>query len=377
MPLKILTVFGTRPEAIKLAPVIYTLADDPRFESRVCVTAQHRQMLDQVLDFFEINPDFDLDLMRPDQTLSQITADVVTGMAEILRAAEPDVVIVQGDTTSAFAAALSAYYARTAVGHVEAGLRTWDKFSPFPEEMNRAMTGRLTDFHFAPTEGARRNLLSEGIAASTIWVTGNTVVDALLTTRDRVADWEASRVPGLEKGLDEGGRLVLITAHRRESFGEGMADICKAVAELAREHSDVEYVFPVHPNPNVRAPVGQILEGLANVHLIEPVEYPALVWLMSHSTLILTDSGGIQEEAPSLAVPVLVMREKTERPEGVEVGAVKLVGTDRGEIVSQANELLAGGPAYERMASAGNPYGDGHAAERIRDAMLDTLGARE
>jgi UDP-N-acetylglucosamine 2-epimerase (non-hydrolysing) len=372
MTVKALLVFGTRPEGIKLAPVVHALKQDDVFEARVGVTAQHREMLDQVLGFFEIVPDFDLDLMRPDQALDDLTASVLKGMRPVLENMRPDVVIVQGDTTSSFAAALAAYYRQIPVGHVEAGLRTGDRYSPFPEEINRALTGRLTDYHFAPTEGARQNLLAEGVDDDSIFVTGNTVVDALLMAREKVKDWRPEHIEGLPK-MDWGRPCVLITAHRRESFGKGMEDICLAIKSLAKGHSDTNFVFPVHPNPNVRAPVGRILDGLANVQLIDPVDYPLLVWLMTRSTLILTDSGGIQEEAPSLGVPVLVMREKTERPEGVEAGAVKLVGTRCETIVDEANRLLVGGPEYEKMATAGNPYGDGRAAGRIRDVLKENL----
>ena len=373
MTIKALLVFGTRPEGIKLAPVVHALRDDEHFDARVCVTAQHREMLDQVLGFFEIKPDYDLDLMKPDQALDELTASVITGMRPVLEEMRRDVVIVQGDTTSSFAAALAAFYQQIPVGHVEAGLRTGDRYSPFPEEINRSLTGRLTDYHFAPTEGARRNLLAEGVDDGSIFVTGTTVVDALLSARDRVSGWKPEHIEGLPK-MDWSRPCVLITAHRRESFGPGMESICEAIRTLAESHPDTNFVFPVHPNPNVRAPVARILDGLENVQLIDPVDYPLLVWLMTRSRLILTDSGGIQEEAPSVGVPVLVMREKTERPEGVEAGAVKLVGTRCETIVDQAEALLAGGPEYERMAKAGNPYGDGHGAERIRDILKERLG---
>jgi UDP-N-acetylglucosamine 2-epimerase (non-hydrolysing) len=365
-----LIVFGTRPEAIKLAPVVEALHRAALFSVRVCVTAQHREMLDQVLRFFAIKPDFDLDLMRPDQTLNQVTASVVEGMAPVIEQARPDVMVVQGDTTSTFAASLAAYYAKVPVAHVEAGLRTGDRFAPFPEELNRAMTARLADLHFAPTDGARQNLLAEGIDDDSIVVTGNTAVDAVLAARERVAGWRPEEVEGLSQlGWDR--RLVLITAHRRESFGQGIEQICRAVATLAGQNPGTNFVFPVHPNPNVRGPVDKLLGELSNVYLLAPVDYPLLVWLMTRSYLILTDSGGIQEEAPSLDVPVLVMRERTERPEGVAAGAVRLVGANHDAIVGQASRLLAGGAEYDAMVAAPNPYGDGRAAERIRDALAD------
>jgi UDP-N-acetylglucosamine 2-epimerase (non-hydrolysing) len=373
MTVKALLVFGTRPEGIKLAPVVHALQEDDRFNARVCVTAQHREMLDQVLGFFGITPAFDLDLMKPDQALDDLTASVLTGMRPVLEQMRPDVVIVQGDTTTSFAAALAAFYQQIPVGHVEAGLRTGDRYSPFPEEINRALTGRLTNYHFAPTEVGRQNLLAEGVDEGSIFVTGNTVVDALLSARDRVKDWRPEHLEGLPE-MDWTRLCVLITAHRRESFGKGMEEICLAIKKLAESHADMNFVFPVHRNPNVRWPVRRILDGLQNVQLIDPVDYPLLVWLMTRARLILTDSGGIQEEAPSLGVPVLVMREKTERPEGVEAGAVKLVGTECSTIVREAEALLEGGPLYEKMANAGNPYGDGHAAERIRDILKERLG---
>ncbi|MEX2238075.1 MAG: UDP-N-acetylglucosamine 2-epimerase (non-hydrolyzing) [Dehalococcoidia bacterium] len=372
--MRTLIVFGTRPEAIKMAPVVAALSEDSRFAVEVCVTAQHREMLDQVLSFFAIEPAYDLDLMQPDQGIGEVTARVVTNMEPVLRQARPDVMLVQGDTTTSFAAALAAYYAKVRVGHVEAGLRTGDRYSPYPEEMNRMLTGRLADYHFPPTERARQNLMREGVCDESICVTGNTVVDALLVARQKVESWRPEAVEGLPP-LDWSRRLVLITAHRRESFGEGLDDVFRSIAELARANDDVNFVFPVHPNPNVRGPATRILEDAANVYLIDPVDYPLLVWLMSRSYLILTDSGGIQEEAPSLGVPVLVMREKTERPEGVEVGAVKLVGTDPAAIVGEASALLKGGPEYQRMSRAGNPYGDGRAAERIRDFLGERLVA--
>ena len=367
---KVLTVFGTRPEAIKMAPVVKALATDSAFDAKVCVTAQHRQMLDQVLDIFAILPDFDLNLMKPGQDLSDITSNVLLGMRDVFRQWRPDIVLVHGDTTTTLAASLSAYYAKVKLAHVEAGLRTHNKYSPWPEELNRRITGAVTDIHFAPTEKARSNLLSEGIAPDSIHITGNTVIDALLDVVSRVRSDEVlrNRFESQFSFLDPRKHLVLVTGHRRENFGAGFENICHALGEIA-SRGDTQVVYPVHLNPNVQEPVRRILSGVSSVHLIEPLDYLPFVYLMDRSTLLITDSGGVQEEAPSLGKPVIVMRDTTERPEAVEAGTVKLVGTDRAAIVREANRLLDDKAAYEAMALAHNPYGDGQAAARIRDIL--------
>lgn len=366
----VLTIFGTRPEAIKMAPVIRELQRYPdRFRSLICVTAQHRQMLDQVLDLFEIRPDFDLNIMKPGQDLYDVTANVLLGLRDVLDRVRPNIILVHGDTTTTMAAALAGYYARVPVGHVEAGLRTHNKYAPFPEEINRRVAGAVCDVHFAPTEQARANLLREGISEATIHVTGNTVVDALLSVAERIERDEAlnREMAGRFSFLDPGKRLVLVTGHRRENFGEGFENICRALAEIGRRHRDVEILYPVHLNPNVQEPVKRILGrgDTENVHLIEPLDYLPFVYAMNRSHLIITDSGGVQEEAPSLGKPVLVMRETTERPEAVAAGTVKLVGTSFERIVAEASLLLTDTDAYEAMSRAHNPYGDGLAAARI------------
>jgi len=368
---KVLTVFGTRPEAIKMAPVVKALANHPAFEAKVCVTAQHRQMLDQVLDIFAIRPEFDLNLMKPGQDLSDITSNVLLGMRDVYRQWQPDIVLVHGDTTTTLAASLSAYYAKVRVGHVEAGLRTHNKYSPWPEEMNRRLTGAVADIHFAPTERSRANLLAEGVAGHSIHVTGNTVIDALLDVAQRVRTDTAQRTRFESRFdfLDASKRLILVTGHRRENFGAGFVAICHALADIAAR-GDVQVVYPVHLNPNVQEPVQRILSGIKDVHLIEPQDYLPFVYLMDRSTFLITDSGGVQEEAPSLGKPVLVMRDTTERPEAVEAGTVKLVGTDKATIVREANRLLDDPAAYNAMARAHNPYGDGKAAARIRDILM-------
>lgn len=368
--MKVLTVFGTRPEAIKMAPVIKALAADPTFESKVCVTAQHRQMLDQVLDLFDIKPDFDLNLMKPGQDLSDITSNVLLGMRRVYQEWRPDIILVHGDTTTTLAASLSAYYARIRVAHVEAGLRTHDKYSPWPEEMNRKLTGSIADIHFAPTAKSRQNLLAEGIFQDSIHVTGNTVIDALLKVVERVRTDHKLRTQFEAKFdfLDSSKRLILVTGHRRENFGTGFENICQALVRLA-DREDVEVIYPVHLNPNVQEPVRRILADVSNVHLVEPQDYLPFVYLMDRSTLIVTDSGGVQEEAPSLGKPVLVMRDTTERPEAVHAGTVKLVGTDPDLIVQQAHHLLDDAKAYEAMSKAHNPYGDGLASARIVDVL--------
>lgn len=376
--IKVLSIFGTRPEAIKMAPVIKELEKFPdTLQSRVCVTAQHRQMLDQVLELFAIVPDYDLDIMQPGQDLFDVTASVLKGLKPVLEQERPDIVLVHGDTTTTMAASLAAYYCRIKVGHVEAGLRTFDKFAPFPEEMNRKITGSLTDCHFAPTNATRENLLAEGVPEPLVFVTGNTVIDALLGVVDRLQGQGALRTD-LERQfsfLDPNKKLILATGHRRENFGEGFENICQALVEIAGSHPDVEILYPVHLNPQVQEPVRRNLGAgrIQNIHLIEPVEYLPFVYLMSRSYLIITDSGGVQEEAPSLGKPVLVMRHTTERPEAVTAGTVKLVGTDRQKIVQEANLLLTNRQAYENMSQAHNPYGDGKAAQRIVEILL-TLG---
>ena len=370
MELKVLTVFGTRPEAIKMAPVVKALAANPVFEAKVCVTAQHRQMLDQVLDLFGIQPEFDLNLMKPGQDLSDITSNVLLGMREVYKQWLPDIILVHGDTTTTLGASLSAYYARVKVGHVEAGLRTFNKYAPWPEEMNRRITGAVADVHFAPTTKARQNLLGEGVADGSIHVTGNTVIDALLDVVQRIRNVAALRSQFEERFgfLDPTKRLILVTGHRRENFGAGFEAICHALAALARR-GDVQVVYPVHLNPNVQEPVKRILAGVPNVTLLEPLDYLPFVYLMDRSSLIITDSGGVQEEAPSLGKPVLVMRDTTERPEAVDAGTVKLVGTHQATIVAEANRLLDDANAYNAMAMAHNPYGDGLAAGRILKAL--------
>ena len=367
--LRVLSVFGTRPEAIKMAPVVRALALAEDIDSRVCVTAQHREMLDQVLDLFSIRPDYDLNLMRPGQGLTEITTGVLAGLKTVLEELRPDLVLVHGDTTTTLAASLAAYYQQIPVGHVEAGLRTGNLFSPWPEEINRRLTGAITRLHFAPTPRSEANLLAEALNPDHVFVTGNTVIDALFDVVEmlksdtaRSAQWEEAF------GIDPSKRMILVTGHRRESFGGGFERICRALAKIA-EREDVQIVYPVHLNPNVKGPVEQSLGALPSVRLIPPQDYLPFVWLMSRAELILTDSGGVQEEAPSLGKPVLVMRETTERPEAVEAGTVRLVGTDEARIVAEVSRLLDDRSAREDMARAHNPYGDGQAAARILAAI--------
>lgn len=369
---KVLLVFGTRPEAIKMAPLVKHLQARPEFDAKVCVTAQHRQMLDQVLTLFEIAPEFDLNLMKPGQDLTDITGGVLRGLKDVLGDWRPDVMLVHGDTSTTFAASLAAFYRRIDVGHVEAGLRTGNLYSPWPEEANRKLTSVLTRWHFSPTTTSRDNLLAEGVAADTVHVTGNTVIDALLQVREKI-NRDAALQIGFAKTfdfIDPADRIVLVTGHRRENFGDGFERICQALARIAQNHADVQVVYPVHLNPQVQEPVKRLLGDISNVHLIEPLDYLPFVYLMDRATLILTDSGGIQEEAPSLGKPVLVMRDTTERPEAVEAGTVKLVGTNVNRIVDQAHILLTDAKAYEAMSFAHNPYGDGHACQRIAQALL-------
>ena len=368
---KVLSVFGTRPEAIKMAPLAHALVADRRFDSRVCVTAQHREMLDQVLSLFEITPDYDLNLMKPGQTLSDVTSGILKGIKSVLEDFKPDVVLVHGDTATTFATALAAYYKQIPVGHVEAGLRTGDIYSPWPEEGNRKLTGALTRYHFAPTDTSKQNLLNENVDPSNIAVTGNTVIDALLWVKEKLDTDPAmqAKLAMLFPMLDTDKKLILVTGHRRESFGDGFERICEALRQIASKHPESQIIYPVHLNPNVQVPVNRLLSDCDNVHLIPPQDYLPFVYLMTNSYLILTDSGGIQEEAPSLGKPVLVMRDTTERPEAVQAGTVKLVGTDADLIVNEVKSLLNDATAYSAMSRAHNPYGNGHACQRILDIL--------
>ena len=369
---KILTVFGTRPEAIKMAPLALALAADKRFDAKVCVTGQHREMLDQVLELFDIHPEFDLNIMKPGQDLTDVSTAILQGMKSVFSDFKPDMVLVHGDTATTFATSLAAYYQQIPVAHVEAGLRTGNLYSPWPEEGNRKLTGALAQLHFAPTTNSRDNLLKEGIAANRIIVTGNTVIDALLDVMKRLDEDQELFARAAEPAafLDPARKLILVTGHRRESFGGGFERICQALMEVAQQHPEVDIVYPVHLNPNVREPVNRLLSGIGNVYLIEPLDYLPFVHMMSRAHIILTDSGGIQEEAPSLGKPVLVMRDTTERPEAVAAGTVKLVGSDTANIVRELNHLLLDQKAYKTMSFAHNPYGDGQACQRIIDALL-------
>jgi len=371
---KILTVFGTRPEAIKMCPLVHVLEAEPLIESRVCVTAQHREMLDQVLNLFEIKPDYDLNIMQPNQGLYEISANILQKIKPVLEEFKPDLVLVHGDTSTTFVTSLAAFYQQIKVGHIEAGLRTGDIYSPWPEEANRKLTSALTQYHFAPTTGSEENLLNENIPQGNITVTGNTVIDALLWVKEKIAT-----NPVLEKSLsnqydflDKSKRLLLVTGHRRESFGDGFEDICNALRDIATTHVDVEILYPVHLNPNVQEPVNRLLKGVSNVHLIDPQDYLPFVYLMTRAYIILTDSGGIQEEAPSLGKPVLVMRDTTERPEAVDAGTVKLVGTSSEKIVKEVNNLLNNEQSYLAMSKAHNPYGDGLACKRIVEEITES-----
>ncbi len=368
---KILAVFGTRPEAIKMAPLVHALDADNRFDAKVCVTAQHREMLDQVLDLFEIKPHFDLNIMKTGQALTDVTTAILTGLKPVLEEFRPDVVLVHGDTATTFAASLAAYYQQIKVGHVEAGLRTGDIYSPWPEEANRRLTSVITNYHFAPTAGSRDNLLREGIPDSEITVTGNTVIDALFWVREKLnkSSSLSNELSVKFEYLDSEKRLLLVTGHRRESFGGGFERICHALRQIATRNPDVQILYPVHLNPNVQEPVNQLLRGLENVILIDPQQYLPFCYLMNRAYVILTDSGGIQEEAPSLGKPVLVMRETTERPEAVKAGTVRLVATEVDLIVGQVELLLSDPVAYRQMSKAHNPYGDGKACERILEFL--------
>ena len=369
---KILTIFGTRPEAIKMAPLVHALDADSRFDAKVCVTAQHREMLDQVLELFEIEPDFDLNIMKPGQTLNDVTTAILVGLKPILEDFKPDVVLVHGDTATTFAASLAAYYQQIKVGHVEAGLRTGNIYSPWPEEANRKLTSAITNYHFAPTVGSKDNLLNEGVSEDEITVTGNTVIDTLFWVREKLNKDGSLSNDLLSKFdyLDPNKKLILVTGHRRESFGGGFERICEALRQIATNNPDAQILYPVHLNPNVQEPVNRLLKGLDNVFLIEPQHYLPFCYLMDRASIILTDSGGIQEEAPSLGKPVLVMRETTERPEAVDAGTVRLVGTDVNLIVSQVNLLLTNPDEYQKMSKAHNPFGDGLASGRILEFLV-------
>ncbi|WP_324378454.1 UDP-N-acetylglucosamine 2-epimerase (non-hydrolyzing) [Enterovirga sp.] len=370
--MKVLTIFGTRPEAIKMAPLVLGLSGDSRFESQVCITAQHREMLDQVIELFGIVPDFDLDVMTARQDLYGVTSAILTGVKPVLETVRPDMVLVHGDTATTLAATLASYYARIPVGHIEAGLRTGNLYSPWPEEGNRRVTGALAHLHFAPTEASRQSLRRENVPDERIVVTGNTVIDALLQVVDRIRRDTALDAAMAQRFdfLASGRRMVLVTGHRRENFGGGFERICVAIRRISEQFPDVDVVYPVHLNPNVREPVGRLLQGVSNIHLIEPQDYLPFVWLMNRSHVIVTDSGGVQEEAPSLGKPVLVMRDNTERPEAVEAGTVRLVGTDADAIFDWTARLLTDQAAYNEMSRAHNPYGDGQAVQKILDALV-------
>lgn len=373
---KILSVIGTRPEAIKMAPLIKTLEIDKRFNAKLCITAQHREMLDQVLDIFDIKPDFDLDIMKKEQKLSDLTGLIINGMSGVLDEFKPDIVLIHGDTTTTFASALSAYYKKIPVGHVEAGLRTGNIYLPWPEEANRQLASVITRFHFCPTSSSRANLLSENVNDKNIIITGNTVIDSLLMAL-KIIESDPKIVSELDKKfdfLDSTKKIVLVTGHRRESFGDGFVNICKAIKHIANNNKDIQVVYPVHLNPNVQKPTNEILSQVKNVHLIEPQEYLPFIYLMNKSFIILTDSGGIQEEAPSLGKPVLVMRETTERPEAVDAGTVKLVGTKPDKIIEEVEKLLTNKKEYQRMSKSHNPYGDGKASKRIANFLGNLNG---
>ncbi|AFU20102.1 non-hydrolyzing UDP-N-acetylglucosamine 2-epimerase [Actinobacillus suis] len=373
--INVLTVFGTRPEAIKMAPLAKMLADDPAFNAKVCVTGQHREMLDQVLELFEIQPDFDLNVMKSGQDLTDITVRILQALQAVFAEYRPDIVLVHGDTTTTFATTLACYYQQIPVGHVEAGLRTGNLYSPFPEEGNRLLTSVLANYHFAPTQEAKANLLQERKAEQSIWVTGNTVIDALLSILQKIGHNEplARQLAARYSFLDHTKKMILVTGHRRESFGQGFERICQALVELANQYPEVQIVYPVHLNPNVHEPVSRLLAGIQNIFLIEPQDYLPFVYLMDRAYLILTDSGGIQEEAPALGKPVLVMRETTERPEAIKAGTVRLVGTDTRKIIAEVERLLQDKNAYQAMVQAHNPYGDGQACQRIVTAIKQTF----
>lgn len=373
---KILSVFGTRPEAIKMAPLVKKLQAEPAFESRVCVTAQHREMLDQVLQIFEIKPDYDLNVMKPHQDLFDVTTNVLTGLKSVLQDFDPDLILVHGDTTTSFAASLAGFYSKIKIGHVEAGLRTGNIFSPWPEEANRQITSVLANYHFAPTTTSRDNLLMEKKDPRDIIVTGNTVIDALFLALEKIerdSKLKSRVVSSIQSHYDlrKNRRIILVTGHRRENFGQGFINICEALKSIAKANPDVDIIYPVHLNPNVQKPVNQLLTNKSNVYLPPPLQYESFVYLMSKSYLIITDSGGVQEEAPSLGKPVLVMRDTTERPEALEAGTVILVGTDKDRITSETQRLIDDIHAYERMGRSHNPYGDGKACERIVNFIIE------
>lgn len=374
MKKKNLIIFGTRPEAIKMAPLVKAfLKKSDYFDTKVCITAQHREMLDQVLSFFDIIPDYDLDLMKPNQNLYSLTADIITSLKPVLEDFNPDFVYVHGDTTTTMAASIAAFYSGAKVCHVEAGLRTFNKRSPFPEEINRSIAGSVSDFHFAPTTTSRDNLLNENITDSNILVTGNTVIDALEYSSAIVSSdvYQDKEIEDLKRIVENDKRLLLVTGHRRENHGQGFINICSALKTIAQKHKDVQIIYPVHLNPNVQKPVYDLLGNEENIKLIAPLSYPSFVWLMNKSYLIITDSGGVQEEAPSLGKPVLVMRDTTERPEAVDAGTVLLVGTDTNKIINETNKLLKDNKNYEEMSKLHNPYGDGKACERIVNFILN------
>ena len=364
--MKVMSVFGTRPEAIKMAPLVKKLNEDPYFESVLCVTAQHREMLDQVLELFELTPDYDLNIMKPNQTLGMITANVLTGLDPILEKESPDIVLVHGDTSTTFSAALAAFYRKIPVGHVEAGLRTYDMYSPFPEEINRVLTGHMASVHFAPTQRNVENLLREGVSEERIVITGNTVIDALLEVAEKPYEFEEDTLKKIDFGKK---RVITVTCHRRENLGEYMENIFRAIREIAEEFDDVEVVYPIHMNPKVRKTAADVFDGCENIHLIEPLSYQPFVNLMAKSYFIITDSGGMQEEAPSLGKPVLVVRKETERPEALNAGTVKLAGVKQETIAAMAKELLTDKKSYDAMAHASNPYGDGTACDKILEAL--------
>ena len=365
MKKKNLIIFGTRPEAIKMAPLVNNFLADGRFETKVCVTGQHREMLDQVLTFFDIKSDYDLSLMKPNQNLYNLTAEVISGLKSILDSYKPDYVFVHGDTTTTMAASIAGFYSEAKVCHIEAGLRTHNMLSPFPEEMNRQVTGRVASYHFAPTIKSQENLIKENVSKENILVTGNTVIDSLFESSKRVKNLKNNETHLLMSLIDFEKKILLVTGHRRENHGQGFINICAALKEIAADNPNVEIVYPVHLNPNVLKPVNELLGDVKNIHLVKPLSYPSFIWLMNHSYLIITDSGGVQEEAPSLGKPVLVMRDTTERPEAVEAGTVILVGTDTNKITKETQELLDDSKKYEKMSSLHNPYGDGKACQRI------------
>ena len=374
---KILIVFGTRPEAIKMAPLVKEFKKDTlNFETKVCVTAQHREMLDQVLNLFQITPDYDLDIMKPSQDLYDVTSSILLKIKPVLEGFSPDVVLVHGDTATTFATSLAAYYQKIKIGHIEAGLRTGNLYSPWPEEGNRRLVGVLTDYHFSPTSTSKNNLLNEGVSESSVFVTGNTVIDALQLVVNRIKNDESLRLK-IENTIFQSGfqelnsKFILVTGHRRENFGQGFLNICEALKVLAKNNPDISILYPVHLNPNVRGPVNELLSNVNNIKLVKPFQYEEFIYLMSKSYLILTDSGGIQEEAPSLGRPVLVMRDTTERPEAVEAGTVKLVGSDQDNIIKEVQKLLNDNGEYQKMSKAHNPYGDGNTSEKILNILKD------